>query len=54
MESLRQSNQSITIKKEQLIKDHVQNEVVSKMLINRIREKTNTIHQGQAKVEERP
>ena len=54
LESLRHSNQSITIHKEQFIKEHIQNEVVSKMLINRIREKTNMIHHGQAKVEEHP
>jgi hypothetical protein len=54
LESLRNSSQSITIHKEQYIKEHVQNEFVSKMLINRIREKTNKIQHGQAKVEDRP
>ena len=54
MESLRNSNQSITVNKEQFIKEIVQNDVVSNMLINRIREKTNKIYHGQAKVEDRP
>ena len=55
LDSLRHSSHSLSLHKEQFIKEHVQNEVVSKMLINRIREKTGggTKH-GEAKVEDRP
>jgi hypothetical protein len=54
LDSLRHSSQSLSLHKEQFIKEHVQNEVVSKMLINRIREKTGGTKHGEAKVEDRP
>ena len=49
LDSLRHSSHSLSL---QFIKEHVQNEVVSKMLINRIREKTGGGRE--AKVEDRP